>query len=1179
MFKINKLILIIGCLGLFLMPVLTWATMSDYCATPPFLSASVKPNILFVIDKSGSMAWLAYGNAYDSSETYEGYFIPTKNYKKIDGVWQETNDPESCSFTQAARTYVSGRSISGVCSGSKLNFARMARIDLLRWAITGGRPDSCGGVTDKDCDPDLACTGSYCTLKTNYGVLVKVPTSRIDGLVQRLREEKPESRPRLGVLFYSTYIYPDKVYIGDYPNGGEADTDHPYTYFTRYINAINPGGYTATSPAMWEAYDYFKQHNDHRYSNGFLMKDSSHLFRDPLYVCDANKQNCEFVPCAKNFIILASDGQWNVGGNPIIRTCSINTNFENYSADPVVPAYRVHADVLRQANGIDVNVNKVYSLGLFLGGTGELSLKNVAMYGSFDTSGNKRWPGNKSGYPFDVCFMDDCGNGAGSACTNLPPSSYDWDTDGNGEPDTFFNAKTASEIKDTITAFIQAILKEASSGTSVSVLSEKRKQGALIHQAVFYPQKRFFDANGTSKKVDWIGNIFTYWFLNTKEAQNIREDTDQDKILTVLSDNILGFSVDNQTGELTINVYNSSANGSADVQVGSYSALEEIKTLINVGKVLELTSADDRKIYGAYTDTEMAEFTVANKTKFQNLLYQDSSKVDSCLTSSGDVAENIIKYIRGEDISGCRVRRMANGVWKLGDIIYSTPAVVNYGEYGVIFTGSNDGMLHAFKVGKTRADGLSKGQVVKLCDDSSAVCQTVELGKELWAFIPKNAMPYLRYLADPDYPSCHLYYVDMPPYIIEMGSKTILIGGMRLGGGCGASGSDVVHPPSDVCSDPASSSCVGRSSYFALDITDPTTPKFLWEFSNKDLGFTYSGPAHIKYGGNHYIIFASGPTSYRGDVEQDLKIFVLKLTSEGKIALNYPKTINIAQKIPYFANSFAGRLFSEGIDMDSSGRKNGSSDYLYLGVNKKDGSSWVGNLLLIKINNDNPEYWGYEKVFNTDLEPVVSKVEYMKCFDKNFIYFGTGRWFYKEDSPGSGSSDVNSLYGVRIDDCIQNDNCEVSSIVETPADACHSIDTNDLGFAWRKKLDPESGGYFKERMISDPAVASDYDVVFFATTEPNGDVCSFGGRSRLWGLNCISGAGLTQDCNGKYKPKAFDKTVYLQLSKGNIEQIKKDDLGADGSSGWFTGVTPETAPIIPPSPGGKVGKILLWIEK
>ncbi len=84
--------------------VISWSTfcqaatvfMGDYCTTPPFLSQAIYPNVLLILDNSGSMnefaykenndcrSWNGYTSTvytgYNSSETYYGYFDPTVSY-------------------------------------------------------------------------------------------------------------------------------------------------------------------------------------------------------------------------------------------------------------------------------------------------------------------------------------------------------------------------------------------------------------------------------------------------------------------------------------------------------------------------------------------------------------------------------------------------------------------------------------------------------------------------------------------------------------------------------------------------------------------------------------------------------------------------------------------------------------------------------------------------------------------------------------------------------------------------------------------------------------------------------------------------------------------------------------------------------------------------------------------
>ena len=68
-------------------------------------------------------------------------------------------------------------------------------------------------------------------------------------------------------------------------------------------------------------------------------------------------------------------------------------------------------------------------------------------------------------------------------------------------------------------------------------------------------------------------------------------------------------------------------------------------------------------------------------------------------------------------------------------------------------------------------------------------------GMKCWAYIPCNLLPHLKWLTDPTYgDNNHVYYVDLKPRIADVkiftadsthinGWGTVLIGGMRLGGG------------------------------------------------------------------------------------------------------------------------------------------------------------------------------------------------------------------------------------------------------------------------------------------------------------------------------------------------------------------------------------------------------------
>ncbi|WLE97788.1 MAG: hypothetical protein QTN59_02900 [Candidatus Electrothrix communis] len=81
---------------------------------PPFLSSGAKPNLLMVLDNSGSMLDSAYTDAtsfcfddtYDVTKTYGGYFVQDKWYKWSDGDFDPWKNGKA--YVENERVYVNG---------------------------------------------------------------------------------------------------------------------------------------------------------------------------------------------------------------------------------------------------------------------------------------------------------------------------------------------------------------------------------------------------------------------------------------------------------------------------------------------------------------------------------------------------------------------------------------------------------------------------------------------------------------------------------------------------------------------------------------------------------------------------------------------------------------------------------------------------------------------------------------------------------------------------------------------------------------------------------------------------------------------------------------------------------------------------------------------------------------
>jgi len=407
-----------------------------------------------------------------------------------------------------------------------------------------------------------------------------------------------------------------------------------------------------------------------------------------------------------------------------------------------------------------------------------------------------------------------------------------------------------------------------------------------------------------------------------------------------------------------------------------------------------------------------------------------------------------------------------------GDTVYST----GYKSRGEVFTGANDGMLHAFKLGTLSVNWTGQG-----ADEKAWLINldpAVPLGNEDWAFIPKNVLPYLKYIGDPDY--CHLYAVDLSPYLVDASInkpagcaaadywncdktvdswRTILIGGMRFGGACrgtstvctdvdGDGSKDCVNTPVDV-----GGQSIGFSSYFALDVTDflndhVSPPVLLWEFTDPRLGYATTGPAVVKIAaknaandplpgknGKWFAVFGSGPTGpidtqnhqFMGSSDQNLRYFVFDLR-QGP-GLNNADVEVIDTLIPYaFAGSLSSATFDNEIsplDYQDDAVYSGYVRSTGLGTNaspRKWDAGGVGRIMTFA--NLDPANWRWKNVTDpTDdrFGPITSSIVHLRNtkYSVAWLFFGSGRHYFATETTNDDENGQRRLYGIK-DPCYCN---------------------------------------------------------------------------------------------------------------------------------------------------------------
>ena len=799
------------------------AVNSDYACAPPYLSQNAKPNINLVLDYTRSMLGPAYiscrvntttglttdctssspsTETYDSTNNYYGYFNSGLYYKyNSSGYWEENSN-----CTNTDRQGVIGTTASAAClSGNVLNFATTTRVNVLRKILTGGRFNTTTNVytaeganyvlTDSVTNCKFTLAGTATTGRTikfenstagTCSLLGGAPATAT--YIINNKTTTPEEVTGVVQSMYPSRVDLElSVYNADVGAVYRTGKNKAIADYVSAINTETPIQLTNTGTALTEAKNYFRQ-SGMTTANTTLMVAKNDATKDPY-----TDTGPLAAPCRKSFVLLISDGEWNSG------------------SDPVIPAYYMRMNDLRTDTNMpgqqSVTTYAVYAFGD--GDQGRNAMINTAMWGGFDDRDSNNAP-----YPFSAVNSTQKASGTyspfngsndsktyPSSTTTFPISACDpsgtwtaacaeWDREKTGLPYNFFEASDGYGLQTGIIKALTNILGRIASGSAASVMGNNDNSGSTLLQVLFYPEKTF--ESGT--KATWLGELQSFWYFVDPSLKNItiREDSDTDKKLKLAQDKIIEFTFDGT--DTLVKRFADDGDGAKDNPAVPESTVttDDVNALWRAGKKLWDRDPADRTIF-----TSDPTQTAATKLSFKYESAADDATLATLfpyMDTDSTQAINIIRYVRGiDDATNYRNRTVTIGstehVWKLGDIIHSTPKLLSevrlnsynlrqpggysdksydqfikskdYNRRGAAYVGGNDGMLHAFALGST-FDGTTRGTVAELKDADGV---TVGLGKELWAFIPKHTLPYLQYLLDPSYQ--HIYMVDATPLLVD----------------------------------------------------------------------------------------------------------------------------------------------------------------------------------------------------------------------------------------------------------------------------------------------------------------------------------------------------------------------------------------------------------------------------
>jgi type IV pilus assembly protein PilY1 len=368
-------------------------------------------------------------------------------------------------------------------------------------------------------------------------------------------------------------------------------------------------------------------------------------------------------------------------------------------------------------------------------------------------------------------------------------------------------------------------------------------------------------------------------------------------------------------------------------------------------------------------------YDLNNDGKFNGIARDGSGTADD---SDGDW---LVEWVRGYKNGSLKTQRKE---WLLGAIDHSVPAVesppgmpkwyygtdiseeerksytdfknaaANKERDTVVFVGSRDGMIHAFDAGKFRwgdnekTGNISENRGYFLWTGLGSDTASYGTGNELWSFIPANLISRLKNnLMQAEDQA----YVDASPTLADVYIngrwKTIL----------------------------ASAEGNGGDSVFCLDVTDPDTPTFLWEYSDPDLFRSRSSPSigfgRMVYGGvpTWVALFVSGKS---GNPDVYPSIYILNVETGSLLKRVYLDNNN------YNERGRGGVPSGQPAIVDSDG--NGFIDRIYIGTDKG---------FMYKVNlPDDPRNLSFQDIttciINTDMVYTKSGTTYAVADSQQF---------------------------------------------------------------------------------------------------------------------------------------------------------------------------------------------------
>lgn len=521
----------------------------------------------------------------------------------------------------------------------------------------------------------------------------------------------------------------------------------------------------------------------------------------------------------------------------------------------------------------------------------------------------------------------------------------------------------------------------------------------------------------------------------------------------------------------------------------------------------------------------------------------------------------VINYLRGdrsgEGNGSNSAQPYRTRTHVLGDVVDAEPTYVSaprssYTDAGystfkggtaasrikVVYQGANDGMLHAFDAGT---------------------------GNELWAYVPGALINAPLSAAYPSTSSLvgltqqslfqHRFYVDGTPTATDVDLSntaanqptppspnwaTVLVGGLAKGG----------------------------RGYYALNVTDPSAAsdaavgaKVMWEFPNastsatisNNIGYTYGTPLNVKTKATGWVTLVTSGYNNGSDTGGDGKghLYVLN-TATGAVIADLSTGVGTSAN-PSGLAKISAFLANPGVD--------DTADYVY-------GGDLLGNVWRFDLSNALVSNWNVKRlatlVDKTGVaQPITGSPELGVVNGKRMVYVGTGEYLGTTDIPGATGANASatqqqSIYGLLDDQSatptITPLRTQLVGQTATASGTNINVTTNPVNLATKRGwvLDFATSPV-GERSYTSPVLFQ--GVLTFTTNIPSSDPCVPGGSSNLYFLNYSNG-GSVPNLSSRFVGNVLASRVQPEgLPDGSVKILVRT---SDGKTSVYSVTVPSS---------------------